>query len=110
MDTTAQRLAARADQLYEYDREPVAEAELKSGRYFAGLFAGEHVAATEFVIGAFFVLHGITLFDTADAIEHIGRHHDHAIDTFVCTRFDQLARFVNDALQAQVAEFEKLSA
>ena len=56
-------LAKRADQLYEYDREPVAESELKSGRYFAGLFAGEHVAATEFVIGAFFVLHGITLFD-----------------------------------------------
>ena len=63
MDTTVQRFAERADQLYEFDREPVAEGELKSGRYFAGLFAGEHVAATEFVIGAFFVLHGITLYD-----------------------------------------------
>jgi len=63
MDTTVQRIAERADQLYEFDREPVTEAELKPGRYFAGLFAGEHVAATEFVIGAFFVLHGITLFD-----------------------------------------------
>jgi purine-cytosine permease-like protein len=51
------------DALYEYDREPVAESQLKSGRYFAGLFAGEHVAATEFVIGAFFVLHGVELGD-----------------------------------------------
>ncbi len=51
------------DALYEYDREPVAASELKSGRYFAGLFAGEHVAATEFVIGAFFVLHGVELTD-----------------------------------------------
>ena len=56
-------LAARMDALYEYDREPVAASELKPGRYFAGLFAGEHVAATEFVIGAFFVLHGVELGD-----------------------------------------------
>ena len=57
------RLAARMDALYEFDREPVSESELKPGRYFAGLFAGEHVAATEFVIGAFFVLHGVELGD-----------------------------------------------
>jgi purine-cytosine permease-like protein len=47
------------DQLYEYDREPVPADKLQSGAKFAGLFAGEHVAATEFVIGAFFVLHGV---------------------------------------------------
>ncbi|MEN6605783.1 MAG: hypothetical protein ABFD60_00970, partial [Bryobacteraceae bacterium] len=52
-------LAARMDRLYEYDREPVAAGKLQSGGKFAGLFAGEHVAATEFVIGAFFVLHGV---------------------------------------------------
>lgn len=57
------RLTQRMDQLYEYDREPVGEKDLKPGRYFAALFAGEHVAATEFVIGAFFVLHGVTLSD-----------------------------------------------
>ena len=57
------RLTARMDQLYEYDREPVQESALEPGRHFAGLFAGEHVAATEFVIGAFFVLHGVTLRD-----------------------------------------------
>jgi purine-cytosine permease-like protein len=49
--------------LYEFDRKPVDEASLKPGRYFAASFAGEHVAATEFVIGAFFVLHGVTFVD-----------------------------------------------
>ncbi len=57
------RFTARMDQLYEYDREPVRESALEPGRHFAGLFAGEHVAATEFVIGAFFVLHGVTFRD-----------------------------------------------
>ena len=52
-------LASKMDQLYEYDREPVPEDKLQSPLKFAGLFAGEHVAATEFVIGAFFVLHGV---------------------------------------------------
>ncbi len=59
----AKDLTQRMDQLYEFDREPVQENELKSGRSFAALFAGEHVAATEFVIGAFFVLHGVTVAD-----------------------------------------------
>jgi cytosine permease len=56
-------IAARMDRLYEFDREPVTVDKLQSGAKFAGLFAGEHVAATEFVIGAFFVLHGVTARD-----------------------------------------------
>jgi cytosine permease len=56
-------IAARLDELYEFDREPVSPDKLQSGSKFAGLFAGEHVAATEFVIGAFFVLHGVTARD-----------------------------------------------
>ena len=56
-------IVARMDRLYEFDREPVAADKLQSGGKFAGLFAGEHVAATEFVIGAFFVLHGVTARD-----------------------------------------------
>ena len=56
-------VASRMDRLYEFDREPVAPDKLQSGGKFAGLFAGEHVAATEFVIGAFFVLHGVTAKD-----------------------------------------------
>jgi purine-cytosine permease-like protein len=57
------RLTDRMDNLYEFDREPVSLDKLQSGARFAGLFAGEHVAATEFVIGAFFVLHGVSLQD-----------------------------------------------
>jgi purine-cytosine permease-like protein len=47
------------DKLYEFDREAVRSEQLKPWTQFAGLFAGEHVAGTEFVIGAFFVLHGV---------------------------------------------------
>jgi purine-cytosine permease-like protein len=51
------------DRLNEFDREPVHADKLQGPGRFAGLFAGEHVAATEFVIGAFFVLHGVTARD-----------------------------------------------
>ena len=63
MSSTIAELAAKMDRLYEYDREPVPPDKLQSGWKFAGLFAGEHVAATEFVIGAFFVLHGVSAWD-----------------------------------------------
>ncbi|WP_394728842.1 purine-cytosine permease family protein [Altererythrobacter sp. GH1-8] len=43
----------------EFEREPVAPAALKPGRYFAASYAGEHVAGTEFVIGAMFVSWGV---------------------------------------------------
>ena len=56
-------LAARLDRLYEFDREPVRRDQLQSGARFAALFAGEHVAGTEFVIGAMFVLHGVSARD-----------------------------------------------
>jgi cytosine permease len=54
------KFTSAMDRLYEFDREPVSADKLQSGGKFAGLFAGEHVAATEFVIGAFFVLHGVS--------------------------------------------------
>lgn len=57
------RIAARMDSLYEFDREPVTADKFKKGILFASVFAGEHVAATEFVIGAFFVLHGLKATD-----------------------------------------------
>ncbi len=63
MSSKLSQLAARMDALYEFDREPVSADKLQSGAKFAGLFAGEHVAATEFVIGAFFVLHGAAAWD-----------------------------------------------
>ncbi|MCA8994582.1 MAG: hypothetical protein KDA88_21570 [Planctomycetaceae bacterium] len=53
----------RVDQLYEFEREPVSDDKLESGRHFAALFAGEHVAGTEFVIGAAFVAWGASAAD-----------------------------------------------
>jgi cytosine permease len=63
MKSRLRELASRMDQLQEFEREPVSPSHFQTARQFAGLFAGEHVAATEFVIGAFFVLHGITFTD-----------------------------------------------
>jgi NCS1 family nucleobase:cation symporter-1 len=58
-----QSIIQKLDQTYEFDREPVSEKDLQSGKHFAGLFSGEHVAATEFVIGALFVSWGARTFD-----------------------------------------------
>jgi len=59
----SQSIFQRLDRLYEFERHPVAEGSLQPGGYFAGSFAGEHVAATEFVIGALFVTWGAGAFD-----------------------------------------------
>lgn len=53
----------RVDALYEFEREPVSEDKLESARHFAALFGGEHVAGTEFVIGAAFVAWGASAAD-----------------------------------------------
>jgi len=42
---------------------PIAKNKLHGGKHFAGLYAGEHVAATEFVIGATFVALGASTRD-----------------------------------------------
>ena len=53
----------RLDALYEFEREPVSQDKLQPGKHFAGIFAGEHVAGTEFVIGALFVTWGASAYD-----------------------------------------------
>lgn len=63
MPSNLSRFASKMDQLYEFDREPVTPNKLHGPGKFIALFAGEHVAATEFVIGAFFVLHGVSARD-----------------------------------------------
>lgn len=45
------------------EQMPIAEHKLHGGKHFAGLYAGEHVAATEFVIGATFVVLGASTRD-----------------------------------------------
>ncbi len=46
--------------MYEYDREPVAPHKFQGIGKFVSTFAGEHVAGTEFVIGALFVARGVS--------------------------------------------------
>jgi NCS1 family nucleobase:cation symporter-1 len=53
----------KLDSLYEFERAPVTRDRLQPASYFAGLFAGEHVAATEFVIGALLVSFGASARD-----------------------------------------------
>ncbi len=60
---TREGLLARLDRLYEFEREPVTNDKLQPGAYFAAVYAGEHIAATEFVIGAAFVSFGATATD-----------------------------------------------
>jgi purine-cytosine permease-like protein len=47
----------------EFERESVPESRLKGLRSFVGMYAGEHAAGTEFMIGPLFVAHGVTAFD-----------------------------------------------
>jgi len=62
-EAAGQEAVARLDAMYEFDREPVTPDRFEPGRHFAGNFAGEHVAATEFVIGALFVSWGAAVPD-----------------------------------------------
>ncbi|WPJ97292.1 hypothetical protein SH580_06170 [Coraliomargarita algicola] len=45
----------------EYEREPVPEHALKGPKSFWGMYAGEHAAGTEFMIGPLFLLAGVSL-------------------------------------------------
>lgn len=56
-------LVARLDAINEFDRAPVASNRLQGPGNFIGIYSGEHVAGTEFVIGPLFVAHGVTAGD-----------------------------------------------
>ena len=47
----------------EFEREPVPQSRLKGWGSYVGMFAGEHAAGTEFMIGPLFVVHGVSAFD-----------------------------------------------
>ncbi|MEZ5324693.1 MAG: hypothetical protein R3F19_06490 [Verrucomicrobiales bacterium] len=47
----------------EYEREPVPETALKGPSRFWGMYAGEHTAGTEFMIGPMFLAGGVGVFD-----------------------------------------------
>ena len=54
-------ITKKLDQLYEFDREAVTKNKLQGIGNFLGMYAGEHVAGTEFVIGILFVAHGVSV-------------------------------------------------
>ena len=47
----------------EFERQPVPKSSLKSWKSFLGMYAGEHAAGTEFVIGPLFLTTGVSAFD-----------------------------------------------
>ena len=64
MSTTPAAAASHDPEfLYEFDREPIPKSRLLGPGHFAGSYAGEHVAATEFVIGVTFVNWGASVHD-----------------------------------------------
>ncbi len=53
----------RLDAVEEFERTPVPKAKWKGWKSFIGMYAGEHTAGTEFVIGPLFVAHGASASD-----------------------------------------------
>jgi len=47
----------------EFERVPVPKSKLKSWKSFIGMYAGEHAAGTEFMIGPLFLTAGVSAFD-----------------------------------------------
>ncbi len=54
---------ARLEEVQEFERTPVPATHWKGWKSFLGMYAGEHTAGTEFVIGPLFVAHGVTAID-----------------------------------------------
>ncbi|MCB9501595.1 MAG: hypothetical protein H6696_06625 [Deferribacteres bacterium] len=57
------KLLAHLNSVEEFERTPIPEKNLKGWKSFIGMYAGEHTAGTEFVIGPLFVAHGVTASD-----------------------------------------------
>lgn len=47
----------------EFEREAIPQSKLKSWKSFLGMYAGEHAAGTEFMIGPLFLTAGVSAFD-----------------------------------------------
>ncbi len=56
-------IVAHLEAVNEHEREPIPKSKLKGLKSFIGMYAGEHTAGTEFVIGPLFVVHGVTASD-----------------------------------------------
>ena len=47
----------------EFERESIPKSKLKNWKSFLGMYAGEHAAGTEFMIGPLFLTVGVSAFD-----------------------------------------------
>ena len=56
-------IKGQLDSVEEFERTPVPEKQWKGWGSFIGMYAGEHTAGTEFVIGPLFVAHGVAAGD-----------------------------------------------
>lgn len=63
MNDILKRLDTRLKNIDEYERRPVPKNKRKGWKGFLGMYAGEHTAGTEFVIGPLFVAHGVAAGD-----------------------------------------------
>ncbi len=61
-------LTQKLDAVDEFERTPIPENKLKGAGSFWGMYAGEHIAGTEFVIGPLFVAHGISAGDLVSGL------------------------------------------
>lgn len=57
------KMLTKLNSVEEYERTPIPENKLKGWKSFIGMYAGEHTAGTEFVIGPLFVAHGVAAID-----------------------------------------------
>ncbi|MEM8966559.1 MAG: hypothetical protein AAGE93_09080 [Bacteroidota bacterium] len=57
------KVVDKLNSINEFEREPVPASRLKGVKSFVGMYAGEHTAGTEFVIGPLFVAHGVSAGD-----------------------------------------------
>jgi len=60
---TEENQAQQTQQANEYERQPVEKSALLRFKDFIGMYAGEHCAGTELMIGPLFVAAGVSAFD-----------------------------------------------
>ena len=58
-----EKLTTHLEEVKEYEREPVPVSRWRGFKSFLVMYAGEHTAGTEFVIGPLFVAHGVGAMD-----------------------------------------------
>ena len=67
-DSSKSTITKKLEAVDEFERIPVPNNKLKGPASFWGMYAGEHTAGTEFVIGPLFVAHGVSAGDLVSGL------------------------------------------